>query len=81
MDMNRKLYRANTNRMICGVCGGIGEYLNVDPTLVRLIWALVPAPEQALWHICWRQLLSPRIRKAAIKENRYQLGAENVLNR
>ena len=41
MDMNRKLYRSNTNRMICGVCGGIGEYLNVDPTLVRLIWALV----------------------------------------
>ena len=28
MDMNRKLYRSNTNRMICGVCGGIGEYLN-----------------------------------------------------
>ncbi len=26
--------------MICGVCGGIGEYLNVDPTLVRLIWLL-----------------------------------------
>ena len=41
MDMNRKLYRSNTNRMICGVCGGIGEYLNVDPTLVRLLWALV----------------------------------------
>ena len=41
MDMNRKLYRSNTNRMICGVCGGIGEYLNVDPTLVRLIWATV----------------------------------------
>ncbi len=41
MDMNRKLYRSNTNRMICGVCGGIGEYLNVDPTLVRLIWARV----------------------------------------
>ncbi len=26
--------------MMCGVCGGIGEYLNIDPTLVRLIWAL-----------------------------------------
>ena len=32
--------RSRTNRMICGVCGGIGEYLNMDPTLVRLIWAL-----------------------------------------
>lgn len=24
--------------MICGVCGGLGEYLNVDPTIVRIIW-------------------------------------------
>ncbi|MCC2165448.1 PspC domain-containing protein [Brotaphodocola catenula] len=39
--MNRKLYRSSTNRMICGVCGGIGEYLGVDATLVRLIWAIV----------------------------------------
>lgn len=36
----RKLMRSRGNRMICGVCGGIGEYLNLDPTLVRLIWAL-----------------------------------------
>ena len=36
----KKLYRSATNRTICGVCGGIGEYLNIDPTLVRLIWAL-----------------------------------------
>lgn len=28
------------NKMICGVCGGIGEYLNIDPTVVRLIWAI-----------------------------------------
>lgn len=41
MDMNRKLYRSNNNRMLCGVCGGIGEYLNVDPTLIRLLWAIV----------------------------------------
>ena len=41
MDMNRRLYRSNTNKMLCGVCGGIGEYLNIDPTLVRLIWAVL----------------------------------------
>lgn len=39
----RKLVRSRTNKMICGVCGGIGEYLNIDPTLVRLIWALCSA--------------------------------------
>jgi phage shock protein C len=27
--------------MICGVCGGLGEYLNVDPTLIRLVWVLL----------------------------------------
>lgn len=40
MDLNRRLYRSDRDRMICGVCGGIGEYLNVDPTLVRLLWAI-----------------------------------------
>ena len=32
----KKLYRSNTNKMLAGVCGGIGEYFNVDPTPVRL---------------------------------------------
>ncbi len=40
MDMNKRLYRSDTNKMLCGVCGGIGEYLGIDPTLVRLIWAV-----------------------------------------
>ena len=38
--MNKKLYRSNTNRMICGVCGGVGEYFDIDATLIRLVWAL-----------------------------------------
>lgn len=40
----KKLYRSRDNRMIAGVCGGLGEYFNVDPTLIRLIWALVSVP-------------------------------------
>ena len=36
----KKLVRTSDNRMVCGVCGGIGKYFNVDPTLVRLIWVL-----------------------------------------
>ena len=31
----------STNRMICGVCGGIGEYLGIDATVVRLLWVLL----------------------------------------
>ena len=39
--MNEKrLYRSQTNRMLCGVCGGLGEYFRIDPTLVRLIVAV-----------------------------------------
>lgn len=34
----KKLYKSN-NRMICGVCAGLAEYLGIDPTIVRLIWA------------------------------------------
>lgn len=41
MDLKRKLYRSSRNRMLCGVCGGIGEYLDIDPTLVRLLWAVL----------------------------------------
>ena len=41
MDNNRKLYRSGTDKMICGVCGGLGDYLNVDPTLIRLLWVLL----------------------------------------
>ena len=39
-DGYKKLTRSKMNRMICGVCGGIAEYLGIDPTLVRLLWAL-----------------------------------------
>lgn len=35
----KKLRKSNTNKMIAGVCGGVAEFLNVDPTIVRLIWA------------------------------------------
>lgn len=39
--MDKKLTRSTSNRMIAGVCGGLGEYLNIDPTIVRLLFALV----------------------------------------
>ena len=37
---NKKLYRSSTNYKLAGVCGGIGEYFAIDPTLVRLAWIL-----------------------------------------
>ncbi len=41
--MDKRLYRSRTNKMIAGVCGGIAEYFNIDPTIVRLGVALVTA--------------------------------------
>ena len=39
--MQKKLYRSKTDKKLCGVCAGIAEYLNLDPTVVRLIWVLL----------------------------------------
>lgn len=37
---DKRLYKSSVNYMICGVCGGIAEYLEVDPTLIRLAWVI-----------------------------------------
>lgn len=37
--MKKKLYKSSEKK-ICGVCGGIADYLGVDPTIVRLIWVV-----------------------------------------
>ena len=37
----KRLYRSRKDRMICGVCGGIAKYFNIDPTLVRLAFVLI----------------------------------------
>ena len=39
--MKKKLYRNTSNKFIAGVCSGLAEYINIDPTVVRVIWALV----------------------------------------
>ena len=39
MDLKEKLYKSREEKMIFGVCGGLGEYFNVDPTLIRLGFA------------------------------------------
>ena len=37
----KKLYRSKENRFVAGVLGGLGEYAQVDPTLLRLLWLLL----------------------------------------
>jgi len=60
----RRLYRSESNRMIAGVCGGIGEILRVDPTIVRIACAFLGLfsvggiltlglPAILLYVVCW----------------------------
>ena len=42
-NRSKRLYRSRKERSIAGVCGGIAEYLDVDPTLVRIVWLLAAA--------------------------------------
>ncbi len=37
----KKLYRSNTNKVWAGVIGGLGEYFDVDPALLRLVWLFI----------------------------------------
>lgn len=39
--MNKKLYRSRKNKMIGGVCGGLGEYFEVDPVLIRILFVFL----------------------------------------
>ncbi len=41
MDEPRKLYRSQSNRILAGVCGGLGEYFNVDVTLIRVLFVVL----------------------------------------
>lgn len=41
MEKQKRLYRSESNRMIAGVCGGLGEYFNIDPVILRLAFVLV----------------------------------------
>lgn len=38
--MQKRLYRSKSDQKLSGVCAGIAKYFNMDPTVIRLIWAL-----------------------------------------
>lgn len=57
----KKLYRSQDQKMLGGVCGGLGEYFNIDPVIVRLIFvafALIGGGGLLLYLIMW--LLIPQ---------------------
>ena len=40
MGKTKKLFRSKSDRILSGVCAGIGDYVDVDPTIVRLLWVV-----------------------------------------
>lgn len=72
---SRRLYLSRTDRKIAGVCGGLAVYLDMDPTLVRLIWVMaalfagwgllgyliawIVMPEEPLYQPSWNPARNP----------------------
>ena len=42
MEPTKRLYRSRNNKFIAGVCGGVAEYFNIDPTIVRILAVVIP---------------------------------------
>ena len=56
----KRLYRSKDNRMISGVCAGLAEYVDVDPTIVRILFALgMVAGLSTLWIYLAMMLIVP----------------------
>ena len=48
----KRLHRSRRNRILAGVCGGIGEYLNIDPVLIRILAVVIPGIGWVTYLIC-----------------------------
>lgn len=69
----KRLYRSTTNKMIAGVCGGIAEYFDADPTIIRLLAVLlliVSGPIAVIAYIAAAVIVP-------IKDNEEKNGKEN----
>ena len=52
----KRIYRSGKEKVIAGVCGGVAEYFDIDPTIVRLIWVLIALAYGSgilFYLICW----------------------------
>ena len=74
----KRLYRSTYDRMLCGVCGGIAEYFQLDPTLVRLGWALF-AQMAVMLAAQWGVLLLARAARPGLLGEPVFLWAASVL--
>jgi phage shock protein C len=84
MSTTKKLYRSSNDKIIAGVCGGLGEYFSVDSTLIRILFvALALANGFGVLLYIIMALVVPKDKKSGRKENINDLaeGAKNLANR
>ncbi|KUO61294.1 MAG: hypothetical protein APF84_11710 [Gracilibacter sp. BRH_c7a] len=84
--MNKQLYRSRNNKVIAGVCGGVAEYFEVDPTIVRIAWLLLAFPGGIgliAYIICWIVMpeKSSSVASADFYENDHQTTEEKEKNK
>jgi phage shock protein C len=80
--MTTKLYRSQTNKVVAGVCGGLGEYLNLDAMLVRLFFVLLALASMgglalAAYMILWVMVPYPSAGEAGTPDT-VHAGAEEI---
>ena len=58
--MKKKLVKSRTDKKICGICGGVAEYFDIDATLVRLAWvAILPFGGASIWAYIVAAIIMP----------------------
>ena len=72
---DKRLYKSSENSMLCGVCGGIAEYFDIDPTLVRLAWVILTCFGGAG---IWAYIIAAIINRQ--KFNRIKQAAKRIAN-
>lgn len=79
--MERKLYRSRENRMLFGVCGGIGDYIGVDPTVIRLGMILIGFAGVGILFYIAAGLIIPEAPRRAPGESRGYGSGNNARSR
>lgn len=65
MNETKRLYRVEQGKILAGVCGGVAEYFNLDPSIVRLVWvALFFAGSLGFWLYLAAALVVPKKNQA-----------------
>lgn len=79
MTKEKILLRSKTNRLVGGVCAGIGDYFDIDPTLIRIIFVLITlfgGSGLLLYLVLWLIIPSDKKSKVSVKENAEEIKEE-----